>query len=131
MKAYEGRGEELLQQLKEKYEPKAASFQDCNNENSNALSANKHRPTSPAAARNAAVKLCKEQNKNKVGDMLSSANDNSVCFGNCLEDEALPVQLTSEQQEEALDKRIELLQFVLTFYSHYNAKNIANVDQIV
>jgi len=83
--------------------------------------------------------LSKEQNKNKneVGDMLSSANDISVCFGNCLENEAVPVQvqvqvqLTSEQQEEALDRRIELLQFVLTFYSHYNAKNIANVDQIV
>jgi hypothetical protein len=130
MTAYEGRGEELLQQLREKYEPNNAKamrmslsaakptpgreqppiFLDFNDENSNARSAN------TSVSNHAAM---------KSGDILSSAN------GGCSSEEVIPVQLTPEQQQEALDKRIALLEFTLTFYSHYNANNIANVDQIV
>jgi len=61
------------------------------------------------------------------GDILSFVN----AHGGGSAEEVLAVQLTPVQQQEALEKRIALLEFTLTFYSYYNAKNMANVDQIV
>jgi hypothetical protein len=140
MRAYEGRGEELLRQLREKYEPDLdlllpgtgvresanvntnanageLAFQDDNDENSNARSAN-------TVVNRAAIKVPAAQ---QGGDILSSAN----AHGGGSAEEVLAVQLTPTQQQEALEKRIALLEFTLTFYSYYNTKNMANVDQIV
>lgn len=116
MKAYEGRGEELLEQLREKYEN--------NNENSS-RNANTINSSSNDDNNNNTAKWL---NKETKSDFLAPSSNSSEISP---AEEVIPVQLTAEQQQAEMDRRITLLQFVLTFYSHYNAKNILKVDQIV
>ena len=121
MKMYDGREEQLLQQLREKYiisvsnsKQEQEQEQDCvvaslsgitftdnNNENANCNN------------RNVASSLSKLQ---AVEGIEAEEEDDA---------------LAGLSPEELVDRRIALLQFVLNFYSHYNPQNISNVDQIV